>query len=111
ARHDHAEGSYNARRSECRRACERLGIEALSRAAPADAARLPAPLDRRARHVLTENLRVAQMADALGRSDLAGAGRLLDGGHASLRDDYEVSVPAVEETVARVRTAGARGAR
>jgi galactokinase len=111
ARHDHAVGSYNARRMECRRACELLGVEMLSRATPADAARLPAPLDRRARHVLTENSRVAGIADALERSDPEAVGRLLDEGHASLRDDYEVSEPAVDETVARVRAAGARGAR
>jgi galactokinase len=51
------------------------------------------------------------MVDALARSDLVAAGRLLDEGHASLRDDYEVSVPAVEEAVARLRAAGATGAR
>jgi len=111
ARHDHAKGSYNARRTECRRACELLGIEALSRAGPADAAGLPAPLDRRARHVLTENSRVGRMVDALDRWDPEEVGRLLDEGHASLRDDFDASVPAVEETVARVRAAGARGAR
>ncbi len=48
---------------------------------------------------------------ALGRGDLAELGRLLDASHASLRDDYEVSTPAVEATVARLRDAGALGAR
>ena len=42
---------------------------------------------------------------------LEGAGRLLDASHASLRDDYEVSVDAVERTVARLKDAGAAGAR
>jgi len=36
---------------------------------------------------------------------------LLDASHASLRDDYDISTPAVEETVARCKQAGALGAR
>jgi galactokinase len=51
------------------------------------------------------------MIGALGRCDPSAIGRLLDEGHASLRDDYEASVPAVEETVARIHDAGAVGAR
>ena len=110
-RHDHALGGYNERRAECRRTCAALGIGSLREARPGDVDRLPPPLDRRLRHVLTENTRVDQMADALRRADLPEAGRLLDEGHASLRDDYEVSAPAVEAAVARLRAAGARGAR
>ena len=111
ARHAHADGGYNERRAECREACALLGVDSLSEAQPRDVARLPPPLDRRARHVLTENSRVERMVDALQRSDLSGVGMLLDEGHASLRDDYEVSVLAVEEAVARLQAAGARGAR
>jgi len=72
---------------------------------------LPAPLDRRARHVLTENARVDAMVAALRAGDVPAAGALLDASHASLRDDYEASVPAVEATVARLKGAGAAGAR
>ena len=43
--------------------------------------------------------------------DLEEVGRLLDASHASLRDDYEASVPAVEDTVAALEAAGAAGAR
>jgi galactokinase len=111
ARHAHAAGEYNARRAECRKACELLGIETLSEASAGDAVRLPPPLDRRARHVLSENARVDSMADALWRSDFDEAARILDEGHASLRDDYEASAPAVENSIARLREAGARGAR
>jgi galactokinase len=48
---------------------------------------------------------------ALRHGDLAGLGALLDASHASLRDDYEVSVDAVERTVARLKESGAAGAR
>jgi len=54
---------------------------------------------------------VDAMARALDAHDLEAAGALLDASHASLRDDYEASVPAVEETVERLKAAGAAGAR
>ena len=71
----------------------------------------PDPLDRRVRHVLSENARVDAAVDALEAGDIGGLGELLDASHASLRDDYEVSVPEVERTVERCRRAGALGAR
>jgi galactokinase len=109
--HTHAASGYNERRAECRAACEALGIASL-RDAPADAPdRLPAPLDRRVRHVLTENARVDAAVDALRAGDLPALGELIDASHASLRDDYQVSVDAVERTVARLKDAGAAGAR
>ena len=109
--HSHAGSGYNERRAECRAACEALGIGSL-RDAPADAPeRLPAPLDRRVRHVLTENARVDAAVRALRDGDLEELGALLDASHASLRDDYEVSVDAVERTVTRLKNAGAVGAR
>jgi galactokinase len=51
------------------------------------------------------------MVAALRVGDLEVAARLLDASHASLRDDYEVSVPAVEDTIARLKADGALGAR
>jgi galactokinase len=69
------------------------------------------PLSLRAWHVITENARVDAAVDALGRGDLPELGVLLDASHASLRDCFEVSTPAVEATVARLRAAGAIGAR
>ena len=70
---------------------------------------LPDPLDRRVRHVITENERVDAAVDAVERRDLPQLGRLLDASHASLRDDYEVSVPEVESAVAEFKRAGALG--
>jgi galactokinase len=72
---------------------------------------LPAPLARRVRHVLAENERVRAAVAALRAEDLAAVGRLLDASHASLRDEFEVSTPAVEAAVERLRAAGAAGAR
>jgi len=110
-RHAHASSGYNERRAECARACAALGVASLRDADLEAAARLPAPLDRRVRHVVTENARVDAAADALRAGELAALGPLLDASHASLRDDYEVSVPAVEEAITRCRAAGAAGAR
>ncbi len=103
------QGGYNERRAECAAACEALGIASLRDAASADG--LPDPLDRRVRHVLSENARVEATASALAAGDLERVGALLSESHASLRDDYEASVPAVEATVAALRAAGAAGAR
>jgi galactokinase len=109
--HVHAGSGYNERRAQCRAACEALGIASLRDAPPDAPDRLPAPLDRRVRHVLTENARVDAAVAALRAGDLPALGALLDASHASLRDDYEVSVDAVERTVARLKEAGAAGAR
>ena len=111
AEHSHAGGGYNERRAECRAACAALGVEHLSQADPDAAAALPDPLRRRARHVLSENARVDATVAALRAGDLEQVGRLLDGSHASLRDDYEASVPEVEDAVAVCKAAGAAGAR
>jgi galactokinase len=110
-RHTHAGSGYNERRAECARAAELLGLRSLRDADADGVRRLPPPLDRRLRHVLSENARVEAAVGALRAGDLAALGPLLDAAHASLRDDYEVSVPAVEETVARCKAAGAAGAR
>jgi galactokinase len=110
-RHSIAASGYNTRRDECARACELLGIASLRDAGPDAPRRLPEPLDRRVLHVLDENQRVGQAVAALQAGDLPALGRILDASHASLRDLYEVSVPEVERTVARLRAAGAVGAR
>ena len=109
--HVHAGSGYNDRRAECRAACEALGIASLRDAPPDAPDRLPAPLDRRVRHVLTENARVQASVTALRDGDLPALAALLDASHASLRDNYEVSVPEVEATVERLKQAGAAGAR
>ncbi|MCO8127032.1 galactokinase [Acidimicrobiia bacterium EGI L10123] len=94
--------AYAERRAQCE-AAEAL-IGPLRLASPADADAIDDPvLRRRARHVTTENQRVLEAADALRSGDVVGLGTLLDEGHRSLRDDFEVSTPTVDATVARLR--------
>jgi len=110
-RHANAASGYNERRSQCAQARDELGLESLRDATLEMAAELPRPLRQRVEHVVTENERVSSTVAALERRDLEAVGGLLDASHASLRDCYEVSTPAVERAVERCREAGAIGAR
>jgi galactokinase len=109
--HRLASSGYNQRRAECAQACQLLGIDSLRDADPAAVERLPEPLRRRALHVIEENQRVLQSVIALRADDLDALGLLLNASHRSLRENFEVSTPAVEATVQRLRDAGASGAR
>jgi galactokinase len=109
--HANAASGYNERRNECARACELLGVATLREVTLDRVAELPSPLDRRTRHVVSSNARVEEAVQALAQRDLGELGRLLDREHASLRDDYEASTPAVEKAVRRLKAAGALGAR
>jgi galactokinase len=106
-----AASGYNKRRAECVRACELLGVESLRDAQEHSLQQLPPVLARRVRHVLGENARVLETVAALHREGLAEVGTLLDASHASLRDLYECSTPAVEVAVRALKEAGALGAR
>lgn len=93
-----ASSGYNQRRSECEAAAHQLGVKALRDVTdPEMAATLPEPLRRRARHVITENNRVLQALDGSSAEDF---GKLMNASHTSLRDDYDVSVPALDQLVA-----------
>ncbi len=109
--HANAASGYNRRRDECVEAAHRMGVESLRDALIQDLHMLPDVLARRARHVISENGRVLGAVTALRRRDFEHLGQLLDLSHASLRDDFEVSTPAVEEAVDRLKDAGALGAR
>jgi galactokinase len=100
--HRHAGGGYNERRAECERAAALLGVAALRDVGVDDLARtvaLPAPLDRRVRHVVTENARVSDAVAALRCADLGALGALFLASHASQRDDFDVSIPEVDALV------------
>ena len=102
--HSHAGGEYRTRKAECEAAATALGVSTLREAEALDGldakiAALPEPLNRRARHVVAENARVRRAESLLVAGDLAALGRVLNEGHASLRDDYAVSVPAVDRLV------------
>src|SRR5207253_2888333 len=64
---------------------------------------------RRVRHVVSENERVRAAGEALERHDLAALAALFAASHASLRDDYEVSTPALDRLVSEALAAGALG--
>ncbi len=75
------------------------------------AAKLEPALRKRVRHVVREGARVHDAERALRAGDLARFGSLMDASHASLRDDYEVSVAELDRLVEIARAAGAAGAR
>jgi galactokinase len=67
---------------------------------------------RRAHHVVTENERVRERAAGLAAGDVAGAGRIVSASHRSLRDDYDCSVPVIDELCADLDgTTGVLGSR
>jgi galactokinase len=106
-----AASAYAERRAECEAAAAEVGP--LRDAGEADVAGLADPvLRRRARHVVTENGRVRAFAAALAAGDAARAGALMVDSHRSLRDDFEVSTPALDALVAALAsTPGVHGAR
>jgi galactokinase len=85
---------YNRRRDECHSAAQLLGVKALRDIANAERLEsLPELLKRRARHVVTENERVLKAAAGMAAPEF---GVLMNRSHASLRDDFEVSIPALD---------------
>ena len=106
-----AASAYDQRRLECEAAAALIGP--LRAASPGAVASIDDPvLRRRARHVVGENGRVAAFAECLRAGDTGGAGQLMTESHASLRDDFEVSTPGLDELVARLlEVDGVLGAR
>ncbi|MGC8876733.1 galactokinase [Thermus sp.] len=107
-----AEAGYNQRRQEAEEAARRLGVRALRDVAdPSLVEGLPEPLNKRARHVVSENLRVLRGAEALRRGDARTFGELMVQSHRSLSQDYEVSLPELDQLVEEALGAGALGAK
>ncbi len=102
-RHSHTGSGYNDRRVECERAAAHYRVAALRDLDEAGLIAGREGLDdlafRRARHVVTENARVLAAADALAAGDLAAMGRLMAASHASMRDDFQITVPAIDRIV------------
>ncbi len=95
--------AYNQRRQECETGARQMGVVALRDLTPGDLARHAPSLDpvvlKRCRHVITENQRVLETANALPQGDLARVGALMNASHVSLRDDYEVSCAELDAMV------------
>jgi galactokinase len=106
--HSLASSEYNKRREECEE-----GVRILQKYRPAVKALRDATLEdlekwrdelgdvvyRRCRHVVTENERTLKAAEFFKIHDLANAGKLMFESHRSLKDDYEVSCPELDELV------------
>jgi len=104
-KHEHASGGYNTRRRECEEGFHSLaqvlpGILALRDVSRGELEKhrdcLSPIIYKRVRHVVTENDRVKEAASALETGDIAKLGKLMADSHRSLRDDYEVSTPALD---------------
>jgi galactokinase len=92
-----ATSKYNERRAECENAARLLAVKALRDVSdPAAVEKLPQPLRRRARHVVSENHRVLRGVASI---DAVSFGELINASHNSLRDDYEVSIAQLDRLV------------
>jgi galactokinase len=110
--HALTDGSYGNRRSESADAARALGVRTLRDAEPRRIDGLEDPvLRRRARHVVTENLRVLQAVGAIGDRSWDALATVLDASHASMRDDFEISCRELDLAVETARAYGALGAR
>ncbi|MDM7920986.1 MAG: galactokinase [Pyrinomonadaceae bacterium] len=120
-KHDLASSEYNVRRAECETAVRLLqadlpNITDLRDVSEAEldeyGTRLPQTIRLRARHVVTENARTLEAADALKLGDMNAFGWLMWESHRSLRDDYEVSSGELDTMVEIAsRIEGVLGAR
>jgi galactokinase len=101
------DSAYNERRRQCEAAARFFGVPALRDVNMEQFESRSGELDevtcRRARHVITENARTLRAAEALRRNDPVEMGRLMYGGHASLRDDFEVSTEELDAMVSCAR--------
>lgn len=114
-KHAHATGGYRDRRDACERGAAIMGVAALRDLSVADLARAGELMDdatfRRVRHIVTENQRVLDTVAALRTHGARAIGDLLVASHASMRDDFEISVAELDTAVDAALAAGALGAR
>ncbi|MBE7192154.1 MAG: galactokinase [Gordonia polyisoprenivorans] len=112
APHQNVAGEYAKRRLSCENAARELGVPSLREVDPEAWRRLRDEPERsRARHILTENTRVFDAAEALRHGDLATLGRLMCLSHASMRDDFEITTEHIDLIAERACELGALGAR
>ncbi|ADU68471.1 galactokinase [Pantoea sp. At-9b] len=105
---------YNTRREQCETGARFFNKPALRDVTLAEFTAAEAQLDplvaKRVRHVITENARTLEAADALSAGDLTLMGKLMAESHASMRDDFEITVPPIDQLVEIVKAEiGPRG--
>jgi galactokinase len=110
------DSAYNQRRSQCDIGAAHFGVAKLRDVTPEMAAtgmgRLDGEIQRRVRHVVSENQRVLEAANAMRAGDAETLGEIMIASHASLRDDFEVSSPALDQMVeSALASEGCLGAR
>lgn len=114
-KHAHSTGGYGERRASCEKGAALMGVPSLRDLSVDDLARAEELMDdvtfRRVRHVVTEDQRVLDAVATLRSEGPRAIGPLLDASHASMRDDFEISVPELDLAVDTARAAGAVGAR
>jgi galactokinase len=116
APHQHVDGEYGARRKSCEEAARILGVPALRDVTPAELDAALGKLEdevmrRRVRHIVTENQRVLDTVELLRTGGIREIGPLMTASHASMRDDFEITVDQVDVAVDAALAAGAYGAR
>lgn len=113
--HAHSSGGYRERRASCEKGAAAFAVPALRDLGVDDLPRAAEILDdvtfRRVRHIVTENQRVLDTVAALDADGPRAIGDLLTASHASMRDDFEISVPELDLAVETTLAAGALGAR
>lgn len=108
------DSEYNTRREQCETAARHFGVKALRDLTleqfTARAAELDPVVAQRARHVITENARTLEAADVLARGDMSRMGVLMAESHASMRDDFAITVPPIDALVKMIKQViGAEG--
>ncbi|KVX01303.1 galactokinase [Shewanella frigidimarina] len=108
------DSEYNTRRKQCEQAAAVLGVKALRDVNLAmfnqRINELESITAKRARHIITENQRTLDAADALQRNDMMQLQRLMAESHASMRDDFEITVAEIDFLVDIIKAEiGVRG--
>lgn len=100
------DSAYNERRQQCEAAAQYFGVKALRDVSlvqlERDGQGLDAVTYQRARHVVSENARTLAAADALRQGDVKRLSHLMAQSHASMRDDFAITVPAIDFLVDEV---------
>lgn len=109
-----SEGRYKIRKEECDSVKAHLGLEDICLLSDEDMTQLDTlseSLQRRARHCVSEHRRTVQAISALQNQDMAHFGQLMIESHASMRDDFEITLPVLDALVTDAVSCGALGAR